>query len=69
MKNLSNHEQRMMMTLRTENRFLALKTMTQYQDKIEERQKKNKNTIKKDDLILIKNKMRDNQKSRKLNLR
>jgi hypothetical protein len=58
-----------MTTLRIENRFLALKTMTQYQDKIEMRQKKNKNMIKKDDLILIKNKIRDNQKSKKLNFR
>jgi hypothetical protein len=69
MKNLSNHEQRMMMTLKTKNRFLALKAMIQYQDKIETQQKNNKNTIKERNLILIRDKVRNNQKSKKLNFR
>jgi hypothetical protein len=69
MKNLSDHEQRLMMILKVENRFLTLKTMIQYQNKKKILQKKTKNVISEDDLILIKNKVRDNQKKRKLDSR
>jgi hypothetical protein len=71
MKNLSEHAQNIMMSLRAENRILALEMMTRYQD---EREKKNERKnrderIKKEDLVLIRNKIRDNQKRRKLNAR
>jgi hypothetical protein len=39
MKNLLEHEQNMMMTLRIENKFLTLKALTQYQNNKEVNQK------------------------------
>ncbi len=69
MKNFSKHAQNVMMILRTKNRILALKVMTRYQDEKKSKQKKHKDKIKKKDLMLIKNKVRDNQKKRKLNVR
>jgi hypothetical protein len=69
MKNLFEHAQNIMMTMRTENRILALKIMTRYQNKKESKQKKRKNSVKKKDLILVKDKIRDNQKRKKLDSR
>jgi hypothetical protein len=60
MKNLSEHDQRIMMTLRAKNRFLTMKAMTQYQNKMKAQQKKTKIDIKEEDLVLIKNKTRNN---------
>ncbi len=59
-----------MTVLRAENRILALKTMTRYQNERKIKQKStNEKRIKKEDLILIKDKVRNNQKKRKLNVR
>jgi hypothetical protein len=69
MKNLSSHEQSMLMTLREKNRFLTLKTMTQYQNKRESQQDEVRDTINERNLMLIRNKARNNQKDRKLNSR
>jgi hypothetical protein len=69
MKNFSKHAQNVMMILKTKNRILALKVMTRYQDEKESKQKKHKDKIKKKDLMLIRNKIKDNQKKKKLNVR
>jgi sulfur relay (sulfurtransferase) DsrF/TusC family protein len=54
-----------MMTLRAENRILTLKILTRYQDEKEFKQKSLiKDRIKEEDLILVKNKVRDNQKKK-----
>ncbi len=61
MKNLSKHAQNLTMILRAENRILILKVMTKYQDEKENKQMKRKSNLKKRDLILIRDKVRDNQ--------
>lgn len=69
MKKLSAYEQEMMMTLRAENRILALETMIRYQNIVETMQKSHKATFQEGDLVLMRDKARDNQKERKLNVR
>jgi hypothetical protein len=62
MKNLSEHAQNIMMTTKAKNRILTLKIMTRYQDEKKSKQKERKNKIKKENLILIRNKIRNNKK-------
>jgi hypothetical protein len=71
MKRLSNHAQNIMIILRAENKILALKIMIKYQNKKknEEKKQKSDDRIKKKNLVLIKDKVKDNQKRRKLNVR
>ncbi len=70
MKNLSEHAQEIMMTLRAKNRIITLKILTRYQNEKEFKQKSLiEDRIKEKDLILIKNKVRNNQKKKKLNAR
>jgi hypothetical protein len=69
MKNFSEHAQNVMMILKAKNRILALEIMTRYQNEKESKQQKHKNKITKEDLVLIRDKVRDNQKKRKLNVK
>ncbi len=71
MKKLSNHAQNIMIILRAENKILALKIMIKYQNKKknEEKRQRSDNKIKKRDLILIKDKVKYNQKEKKLNVK
>jgi hypothetical protein len=69
MKKLLEHAQSVMMILRTKNRIFALKIMTRYQDEKESKQQEHKNKIKEKNLMLIRDKFRDNQKNRKLNVK
>jgi hypothetical protein len=69
MKNLFEHAQNITMTTRAKNKVLTLKIMIRYQNEKKSKQKKHKSRIKTEDLMLVKNKIRDNQKERKLNFR
>ncbi len=71
MKNLLDHAQNVMIILRTKNKILTLKVMIKYQDKkeSEEKEHEKKRKFKKEDFVLIKDKIKDNQKERKLNVR
>ncbi len=71
MKTLSNHAQNIMITLKAKNRILILEIMIKYQNKKEDEEKKreNESKIKKEDLVLIKDKIKNNQKRRKLDVR
>jgi hypothetical protein len=57
------------MLTKTKNKILTLKIMTRYQNEKKNKQKEHKNKIKERNLMLVKNKVKNNQKRRKLNLR
>ncbi len=71
MKNLFDHAQNVMIALRAKNKILILEIMIRYQNKkeSEEKEHESKRKIKKENLVLVRNKVRDNQKKRKLNVR
>jgi hypothetical protein len=60
-----------MIALRAKNKILILEIMIRYQNKkeSEEKEHESKRKIKKENLVLVRNKVRDNQKKRKLNVR
>lgn len=71
MKNLFDHAQNVMITLRAKNKILILEIMIRYQNKKESEKKEHESErkIKRKNLVLIRDKVKDNQKERKLNAR
>jgi hypothetical protein len=60
-----------MITLRAKNKILILEIMIRYQNKKESEKKEHESErkIKRKNLVLIRDKVKDNQKERKLNAR
>ncbi len=70
-KSLLDHAQNVMIILRAKNKILILEIMIKYQNKKKSEKKKyeNEKKIKKKNLVLVRDKIKNNQKERKLNAR